>query len=79
MRPGETKGHSIKEIEAIDGHGLNFVDKLLKKGDLSIPEMDADYVVITANMDSVKELKKHPLAKTVPLLSNEVDNKLFHR
>ncbi|PVD24972.1 hypothetical protein C0Q70_15468 [Pomacea canaliculata] len=71
MRPGETKGHSIKEIEAIDGHGLNFVDKLLKKGDLSIPEMDADYVVITANMDSVNELKKHPLAKTVPLLSNE--------
>lgn len=77
IRPGETEGHSIREIWALDMDGLQFVDRLLQKDDLLIPEMDADHVFITTNMDTVSKLKKHPLAKTVPLLSNEVQSSLL--
>lgn len=77
IRPGETEGHSIREIWALDMDGLKFVDRLLQKDDLLIPEMDADYVFITTNMDTVSKLKTHPLAKTVPLLSNEVQSSLL--
>lgn len=77
IRPGETEGHSIREIWALDMDGLQFVDRLLQKDDLLIPGMDADYVFITTNMDTVSKLKTHPLAKTVPLLSNEVQSSLL--
>ena len=72
LKPEETLGGSRSDVEGIDSHGYDLVNRMLKLDDLNVPEMDADYVFITWNMELVHMLRKHSLAHRVPWLAPKV-------
>nr|KAG5708497.1 hypothetical protein BaRGS_026224 [Batillaria attramentaria] len=69
LLPNETDGHTVRDVEGIDAHGYDLVDRMTDTRDLIVPEMDADYVFVTWNMELVHKLRKHPLARRVPWLA----------
>ena len=69
----ETEGKVRSDVEGIDSHGYDLVNRMMRLDDLSVPEMDADYVFITWNMELVHMLRKHRLARSVPWLNPKVN------
>ena len=44
LTPEETEGKVRSDVEGIDSHGYDLVNRMMRLDDLSVPEMDADYV-----------------------------------
>ncbi|KAK7103071.1 uncharacterized protein [Littorina saxatilis] len=73
LRPEDVEQASSRhDVEGIDSHGYDLVNRMLKADDLQLPELDADIVYVTWNMELVRMLRKHRLAQRVPWLDPKV-------
>ncbi|XP_070193791.1 uncharacterized protein [Littorina saxatilis] len=68
LAPNETHGKTTKKLFGWTASIAGLMNEAKKLGDFKIPDLDADYVFITWNLEMVNLLQKNSLARRVPWL-----------